>query len=157
MAAVVELYGRHCRDLLPPCVGDIGLEDLFATGMLANTYRFDAHRGLEGGRFAPWAAARPLGGYERALTRKIQDLNQAGPLLTVIHKALPSVLMFGGTSYFRLLGTLKGEPRLFELALLPLRTQQGQICECLVPLRDQFGHVPVDLRQELLARHLGEV
>ena len=157
MASLIALYTRHCCDLLPPCVGDIGLTDLFATGMLSSTYRFDASRGLEGGRFAPWKAAAHLDGYDSALVRKIHDLNRAGPLLTVIRKALPSVLMFGGTAYFRLLGTIKGEPRLLELALLPLRTQQGQICECLVPLRDKLGKVPVHLRQELLTRHLDQV
>lgn len=154
MAALLALYGERCRDRLPPRVGDLDLAAVFATGMFAETYRLNVRRALDACGFAVWPQIGPSGGQGTPLLRRLRDVGGLGLLAQAMYEALPGVVLFGTAAHLRVVGLIDGTRRLFDVALLPLRTDEGRVAECVVPVRNRLDSLSAERREEIFAQHL---
>ncbi|MEQ8966829.1 MAG: hypothetical protein RID91_13455 [Azospirillaceae bacterium] len=68
-------------------------------------------------------------------------------------RAVVQPALIGRPSHFLVTGELEGEPAYLALSVLPLRPQEGQIRELLLPFQCKLVDIPSRLRQEFFARH----
>ena len=148
MAALLALYSEHCRGLSPPRVGDLDLAGVFATGMLAETHRLDVGRALDAAGLAVWPRIRPMPDKGTALLRRLREVGSTGLLAEALHEALPAVVLFGWPAFRRLAGLVDGVSRQFDVAMLPLCNDAGQVAQCLVPVRNRTHALPATRRAD---------
>lgn len=144
MAALLALYSERCRGLSPPQVSDLDLEGVFATGMLAHTYRLDVGGALDAAGLAVWPRIRPMPEKGTALLRRLREVDSTSLIAKALHEALPAIVLFGWPAFRRLAGHEEGVSRQFDVAVLPLCNDAGQVAQCLVPVRNRTHARPAD-------------
>jgi hypothetical protein len=155
MTALIRLYQSRCSDGLPPIDESIRPEDIFSTGMMSRTHCVRIGTTEDEIRFVVWAQDANFSGYRSLQNARLTDLITDFPTHKVMFEAvkrhLAAAMLHGRPSYYEIKGLIDSRGYYFTKAILPLRSEQGEIIKCLVPFTNKLPDIPPYLRQKLLA------
>ena len=159
MVALVKLYQDRCTDGLPPTVDAIRPEDIFSTGMMNRTHLIRIDSSDDQVRYAVWAQDANFDGYRNLQNAHLKNLTTDaayGLMFKAVKKQLVAARLHGRPAYYEMKGYIHDRYYYFTKAVLPLRSEQGEIIKCLVPFTNKLPNVPTNLRQELLATNVDQ-
>ena len=156
MQSLIELYNEHRRDGQAPAASAITPEKLFATGMLRRTHCLHIRPPENSIQFAVWAEGANFDGFRSMQNAQFDDLSNYGVMQDALLRQLEDVLAAGEPCFYEVRGLLNDYYYYFTKAVLPLRSEEGQIVKCLVPFTDKLPQVPSDLREEFCLADIDE-
>jgi hypothetical protein len=148
MAALVRLYLDRSADGLPPKVDQVQAEDLFSVGMLNHTHCLRVDADPDNIQFTVWAPAANFDQRRSLQNAKLSELQPYGMLMDLLKMQILGTLVHGRPTFHEMKGLLKHQCYYFSKAILPLRSEEGEIVKCLVPFSDKLSDIPSHLRQE---------
>lgn len=156
MVALVKLYSERSLGGLPPTFDQLQAEDLFAVGMLNHTHCLRVDSDPDNIQFTVWAPAANFDQRRSLQNARLSELQPYGMLMDLLKMQILGTLVHGRPTFHEMKGILKHQCYYFSKAILPLRSQEGEIVKCLVPFSDKLSDVPSHLRQEFCSADIDE-
>ena len=156
MKALIDFYRDHCSDGQAPMASAITPEKLFATGMLRRTHCLHIRHPENRIQFAVWAEGANFDGFRSMQNARLEDLANYGVIQQALRKQLDEVMAHGQPCFYEVRGLQNDYYYYFTKAILPLRSEEGQIVKCLVPFTDKLPEIAPDLREELCLADIDE-
>jgi len=156
MRALIQLYLDRCDDGLPPLENSIKPEDLFAVGMINHTHCLKIDPRPDNCQFTVWAPGANFDGHRSMQNACLGDLKPYTAMANALKRQLAGTVVHGRPTFYIVKGILNFRYYFFSKAILPLRSEQGEIVKCLVPFSDKLAHIPSNLRQKLCTGDLDQ-
>ena len=156
MTALIQLYLDHSPDGRAPTIHAISPERIAMTGMMSRTHCLRVDQSTNTFRFAVWAEDANFDGFLSLQNATFEDLTKYSVMADALRSQLTIILDSGQLAFFEMKGVLNDRFYYFTKAILPLRSQQGEIVKCLVPFTDKLPDIPSDLREEFCLADMDE-
>lgn len=156
MVALTRLYLERSTGGLPPTVDQVQAEDLFSVGMLNHTHCLRVDADPDNIQFTVWAPAANFDQRRSLQNARLSELQPYGMLMDLLKMQILGTLVHGRATFHEMKGILKHQCYYFSKAILPLRSQEGEIVKCLVPFSDKLSDIPSHLRQEFCTADIDE-
>lgn len=154
MRSLIELYEDHCVDGQIPTTDAIPPEKIASTRMMSRTHCLRIDHSTNTFRFAVWADGANFDGFLSLQNATFEDLSQYSVMADALKSQLTTILERRGPAFFEIRGVLNDRFYFFTKAILPLRSEQGEVVKCFVPFTDKLPDISPGLREKLC---LGDV
>ena len=147
--AYIELYEQRTDDLQPPRVGSLSTRDLVACGLGSRLARFRLGPQNQG-------ADLHLPGQRFEVSTQSQDATLLSEPIArrAISRILVSACLTWQPQFFTITGRIGSDFLYLHAAALPLRGEEGEITDVLLPFVSKLGNIPSRLRHEFFTRHI---